>query len=82
MLHNIVVHIQRSPQRLAAFREFSKGWNISRDNSTRWNSWCKMISSALALRKAINLYCLEYNDNTLDQLLPDHWEGLQKLHDF
>lgn len=37
-LHNVVVYIQRSPQRLAQFRELSGGRNLVRYNSTRWNS--------------------------------------------
>jgi hypothetical protein len=54
-LHNTVVFIQRSPQRIAMFIELSGGKRLKRDNSTRWNSWAHMISCALQppIRRAI-----------------------------
>lgn len=57
-LHNIVVYIQRSTQRLANFRELRGGRNLVRDNFTRWNSWYTMISTATKLKTSINLFCL------------------------
>ncbi len=49
-LHNIVVYIQRSPQRIAAFLKLSSGKRLVRDNKTRWNSWYAMIDSAIQER--------------------------------
>jgi hypothetical protein len=46
-LHNIVVYIQRSPQRRAAFQKLSQGRHLIRDNKTRWNSWYAMIGCAI-----------------------------------
>jgi hypothetical protein len=68
-LYNIVVYIQRSTQRLANFRELSGGRNLIRDNSTRWNSWYIMISTATKLKTAINLFCHQYQENNNDLLL-------------
>ncbi|KFY19669.1 hypothetical protein V493_07869 [Pseudogymnoascus sp. VKM F-4281 (FW-2241)] len=35
-LHNIVVFVQRSPQRIAEFSEYSQGKRLERDNSTQY----------------------------------------------
>jgi hypothetical protein len=60
-LHNIVVYIQRSPQRRSAFQKLSQGRRLLRDNKTRWNSWFLMITSALHedVKPAIDLYCFQ-----------------------
>ncbi|OWT42446.1 BED zinc finger domain-containing protein [Pochonia chlamydosporia 170] len=81
-LHNIVAYIQRSPQRLANFRELSGGRNLVRDNSTRWNSWYAMIRTATKLKTAINLFCHQYQENSDDLLSEKDWQELQKLQDF
>jgi hypothetical protein len=81
-LHNIIVYIQRSPQRMANFRELSQGRNLVRDNSTRWNSWYKMISTATKLKAAINVYCIQYQENQEDLLSLEDWKDLQKVEDF
>jgi hypothetical protein len=61
-LHNIVVYIKRSPQRLAQFKALSGGKGLIRDNSTRWNSWYAMLSRALQLKDIIDIYCFKYKD--------------------
>lgn len=81
-LHNIVVYVQRSPQRMANFRELSGGRNLVRDNSTRWNSWYAMIRTATKLKAAINLFCHQYQENGDDVLSEKDWQDLQKLQDF
>lgn len=81
-LHNIVVYIQRSTQRLANFRELSGGRNLVRDNSTRWNSSYSMINIATKLKTAINLFCHQYQENNDDLLSEKDWQDLQKLQDF
>ena len=52
-LHNIVVYIQRSTQRIQAFKELSGGQRLVRDNSTRWNSWFMMIRTAIEPRISV-----------------------------
>lgn len=37
-LHNIIVYIMRSPQRIQKFRSLSKGFMTKRDHRVRWNS--------------------------------------------
>ncbi|KAF1739627.1 hypothetical protein CRV24_001563 [Beauveria bassiana] len=81
-LHNIAVYIQRSPQRLAQFRELSGGRNLVHDNSTRWNSWYAMIRTAIKLKTATNLFCHQYQENSDDLLLERDWQDLQKLNGF
>jgi hypothetical protein len=81
-LHNIVVYIQRSTQRMASFRELSQGRNLSRDNATRWNSWHRMLCTANKLRAAIDVYCAQYQENTADTLSAKDWRNLQKIEDF
>jgi hAT family C-terminal dimerisation region len=81
-LHNIVVHIQRSTLRLANFREISGGRNLVRDNSTRWNSWYMMISTATKLKTAITIFCHQYRENDEDLLSEKDWQDLQKMQDF
>lgn len=54
-LHNIVVHIQRSPQRVAAFLKLSSGKRLVRDNKTRWNSWYAMIDCAIYASQLISI---------------------------
>lgn len=46
-LHNIVVFIQRSPQREETFLQLSQGRRLIRDQQTRWNSWFAMIDRAI-----------------------------------
>jgi len=81
-LHNLVVYIQRSPQRIAKFREFSNNRNLARDNLTRWNSWYMMISTAIQLKSALKLFCLYYKEVHLDVLLEKDWDDLAKLQSF
>jgi hypothetical protein len=81
-LHNLVVYIQRSPQRIAKFWEFSNNRNLARDNSTRWNSWYMMISTAIQLKSALELFFLYYKEVHLDVLLEKDWDDLAKLQSF
>jgi hypothetical protein len=84
-LHNIVVYIQRSPQRLAAFLKLSSGKRLVRDNKTRWNSWYTMIDCAIQerLRLAIDLYCHQAGrEIEADCLSSDDWIVLTNLHHF
>jgi hypothetical protein len=80
MLHNFVVYLQGSPQRLQKFLNFSKGHRLARDNTTRWNSWEKMLRIALShpCYEAIKAYFEEYIDEEcrFDELLEEDWELL------
>ncbi|OAA37489.1 Ribonuclease H-like protein [Cordyceps fumosorosea ARSEF 2679] len=84
MLHNLVVWIRSSTQRYQAFVQ-AAGRMIPQDNSTRWNSWYRMIHVALSLRKEVNSFIDDrYSDSDigLDYLHPEHWQELQELHSF
>lgn len=81
-LHNNVVYIQRSTQRIQEFLSLSGNKHLSRDNSTRWNSWYKMISSAIPLSDAIDIFFHRRPESTLDKLQPEDWTHLQKMQDF
>jgi hypothetical protein len=55
-LHNFVVFIQRSTQRINKFLALSQNRHLARDNNTRWNSWYTMLKVALLLQEAIEEY--------------------------
>ena len=83
-LHNIVVFIQRSPQRKELFLQLSHGRHLVRDQQTRWNSWFAMIDRALQpdLKIAIDLYCFHYKaDAQLDTLTTEDWIRLEHIHE-
>jgi hypothetical protein len=84
MLHNLVVWIRSSTQRYQAFLQ-AAGRMIPQDNSTRWNSWYRMIYVAITLRKELNSFMddrYSESDIRLDYLHPEHWQELQEIHDF
>ena len=81
-LHNLVVYIQRSTQRITQFRALSNSHNLTRDNSTRWNSWYKMINTAIQLKSALSLFCLQFHEYQLDMLSANEWKDLKKLQGF
>ena len=72
-LYNIVVYIQRSTQRIQAFKELSGGRRLVRDNSTRWNSWFIMICTAIKprIQLVLNLFCIKYPETKNDLLSDD-----------
>jgi hypothetical protein len=57
-LHNIVVDIQSSPQKMQEFMALSKQNRPARDNKTCWNSMARMIKKAIMspIHEAINSY--------------------------
>ncbi len=44
-LHNFVLFLAKSTQRLHHFLELSNNHRVPRDNTTRWNSWYMMLST-------------------------------------
>jgi len=86
MLHNFIVYLQVSPQRMQRFLKLSKGARLSRDNSTRWNSWAKALKLALShpLYDAIKEYFEQFVDDDcrLDELSDDDWELLRYIQEF
>jgi hypothetical protein len=75
MLHNFIVYLQASPQRMQRFLKLSKGHRLARDNKTRWNSWAKALKIALShpLYDAIKAYFKQFVDEKchLDELLEE-----------
>ncbi|KAK9249968.1 hypothetical protein V1507DRAFT_469021 [Lipomyces tetrasporus] len=65
-----------------SFREISGGRNLVRDNSTLWNSWHMMISTATKLKTAITIFCHQYRENEEDLLSEKDWQNLQKIQNF
>lgn len=84
-LHNIVVWIQTSPQRMNRFLALSRNHRLARDNKTRWNSWYNMIRIATtkpchqAIIEYFELYPEECRD---DQLSTEQWQQLINIRDF
>ena len=83
-LHNIVVWIQRSPQRLHTFKKDSGGSAPRRDNATRWNSWFEMLSwsSLPDVRLALEKVSFSERDLYNDRLTANEWLTLDKIKDF
>ena len=52
-LHNFVIWLAQSTQRLHQWLDMAN-IRIPRDNSTRWNSWFRMLQLAWALRDVID----------------------------
>ena len=64
-LHNIVVFIRCSTQRMQRFREISEKKGLLRDD-TRWNSKYYMCERAIELTDQIDYFCLKEKDLKLD----------------
>lgn len=69
-LHNIVVFIRCSPQRIQRFKELSEKKGIISDNDTRWNSKYYMTERAIELSDQIDYYCSKEKDLKLDSCMP------------
>ena len=85
-LHNFIVYLQASPQRMQRFLKLSKGARLARDNKTRWNSWAKALKIALSnpLYDAIKAYFEQFLDEEcrLDEFSDDDWELLRHIQEF
>lgn len=65
-VHFLVAFIRASSQRREDFTRLQgdgKGLQPLLENKTRWNSTWNMLKRAKQLRKAINLFCLQYIDS-------------------
>ena len=89
-LHNIIVYIQRSPQRRERFRDLAESLNLHRDNKTRWNSWYISIERACkpVVKQGLMTFCDEEQELRAERLSPEDWDTLieikaflQPLHD-
>ena len=83
-LHNFVVFIQRSTQRIQKFLSISNNRHLARDNSTRWNSWFHMLEIALLLQEAIREYFETWAESECDddQLSDAEWDTLRHIKSF
>jgi hypothetical protein len=85
-LHNIVVDIQSSAQKIQEFMVLSKQNRPARDNKTRWNSMARMIKKAItsptheAMKSYVKRHQLEGVAD--DELLDEDWITLRNIHDF
>jgi hypothetical protein len=86
MLHNFIVYLQTSVQRMQDFLRLSKGRRPARDNATRWSSWakCLKIATSSPVYEAIVAYFEDYADEEckLDKLSDEDWELLRQVHKF
>lgn len=83
-LHNIVVYITWTPQRLKAFIALTDGLRLRRDNDTRWNSWYRMVEWVLRpkIRHAITIFCAQDPALQDDALTSSDWVTLAEIHKF
>ena len=78
-LHNLAVALSRDPQKLQRFQTISSGLTLPRDNSTRWNSWHKLIQRAAKLQSQINRYYDLWDKDSLDYLTQDDWIVVEQV---
>lgn len=83
-LHAFVVRMQKSPQRYHQFLVLSRGKSLPRDNSTRWNSFEKMITRALEpeIRVAIDRFSAEQNTPEQERITLADWLELEKVRTY
>jgi hypothetical protein len=83
LIHTLVIHIKRSPEKEQAFLEMSKGTHLDRDNKTRWNLYAKMIKIALIpqVRQAINRWSDErpHGQPTDEKIMEEGWKILEQV---
>ena len=82
-LHNIVIWIMGSPQRIQAFKKRSGGILPHRDNKTRWNSWYDMLDWAInKIKPSIIAVSAEKASLTQDVLTAEEWKTLGHIRNF
>ena len=82
-LHNIIVWIMGSPQRIQSFKLRSGGLMPRRDNSTRWHSWYEMLQRAITrLKGPIIAVTHEEPDLHKDLLTTEEWRTLGHIYEF
>lgn len=83
-LHNIVVYITWTPQRLQTFTGLTDGLRLRRNNNTCWNSWYGMVEWVLRpkVRQAITVFYTEEQALQDDILTPSDWVTLVETHKF
>jgi hypothetical protein len=96
-LHNLVIYISRSGQRIIAFNKAQQEvaeelltffLKLKKDTGVRWNSIYTMIHRALKLEKALTLYCARWQKPKEsaynlhdDQLDQQDWEELRHFEE-
>jgi hypothetical protein len=86
-LHNIVVFIRRSPQRMEEFKAFQNGelstvghqLMVIGDNQTRWNSTFNLLKRALRLSDQVNFFVSRNRELAEDELSEEDWLDLHDL---
>jgi len=82
-LHNIVVYIMRSPQRIQKFRRLSKGLMPKRDHRVRWNSWYIMLLWSIdRIKPFLQSFIGDDPDLSDDILTASDWRRLTSMRDF
>jgi hypothetical protein len=81
-LHNIVVHIRKSPSRIVEYLALAPRM-VPLDNQTRWNSWYLMLEVALGHAGYLDTYSkAHFGDLEEDYLNPKDWEKLEIIMAF
>ena len=83
-LHNFIVWLAQSTQRLHHFLDFSYNHCIPRDNTTRWNLRFLMLQVAYNLQEAIKEFLVEYRTLEIrqDRLTDGKQATIKKIKDF
>ena len=81
-LHNLAIAFARDPQKLQRFQTISNGLTLPRDNSTRWNSWHKLIQRTVKLRSQIDRYYNLWDKDSGDYLTQDDWAVVEQVRHY
>ncbi len=82
-LHNIIVYIMRSPQRIQKFRRLSKGLMPKRDHRVRWNSWFIMLDWSInRIKPFLQSFIGDDPDLSDDILTAGDWRTLTSMRNF
>ncbi|MCJ1462693.1 hypothetical protein MMC07_001296 [Pseudocyphellaria aurata] len=82
-LHDIVIWIMGSPQRIQAFKKRSGGLVPHRDNKTRWNSWYNMLDWAMnKIKPSIIPVSSEEAGLAQDVLTAEEWKTQGHIRNF
>ncbi len=82
-LHNIIVYIMRSPQRIQKFRRLSKGLMPKRDHRVRWNSWFIMLDWSInRIKPFLQSFIGDDPDLSDDILTASDWRTLTSMRNF
>lgn len=82
-LHNVIIYIMHSTQRIQRFKALSKGVMPVRDHKIRWNTWFMVLERALdKIKDALQSFIFNEKELANDVLTASDWETLLNIRNF